>query len=104
MLKRNRPRERRPIKLRSNAMSLLQVPSGTERRVLTSKVSLRTASGTVFAEGYAAKFGKWSQDLGGFREMIAPSAFNRALLEKQDVRCLLNHNPSVIFGRTASGT
>lgn len=82
----------------------IQLP-GFERRSLSYKVSLRTESnGTVFAEGYAAKFNKKSQDLGGFREILAPTAFNRAITEKQDVRMLLNHNPDAIFGRTKSGT
>jgi HK97 family phage prohead protease len=86
-------------------MSLLQAPAGAERRAIASRVELRTDSkGTVFAEGYAAKFNKWSQDLGGFRETIKPGAFNRAINEKQDVRCLMNHDPNFVLGRTKSGT
>lgn len=82
----------------------MATPTGTERRVFTSRVELRTEGGTVFAEGYAAKFGTWSQDLGGFKETIAPGAFKRAIDEKQDVRCLLNHNANFVLGRTKSGT
>lgn len=41
---------------------------------------------------------------GGFWEQIAPGAFNRALEENQDVRFLVDHNPSLVLARTTSGT
>jgi uncharacterized protein len=37
-------------------------------------------------------------------ERIMPSAFDRALKEKHDVRGLFNHDPTMILGRTAAGT
>jgi HK97 family phage prohead protease len=52
--------------------------------------------------GYAAKFNQWSSDLGGFIERIAPTAFDKA--DMSDVRGLIDHDPSRILGRTASGT
>jgi len=75
-----------------------------ERRVLTVEdVELRVDDGDQRRlTGYAAKFGKWSEDLGGFREKIAKGAFADVL--RDDVRCLKNHDPNLILGRTTSGT
>ena len=54
-------------------------------------------------EGYAAKFDRWSEDLGGFRERIAPGAFARTISEG-DAVALLNHDPNYVLGRARSGT
>ena len=52
--------------------------------------------------GYAAKFGIFT-DLGWFREKIKAGAFDESL-KTSDVRCLKNHDPNLILGRTTSKT
>ena len=53
--------------------------------------------------GHAAVFDQLSQDLGGFRERIAPGAFAATLIA-DDVLALFNHSPNFILGRKKSGT
>ncbi len=79
---------------------------GDIERRLMGPVELRAASEDRPARlvGYAAIFNLRSDDLGGFREIIIPGAFDRALSEGHDVRALVNHNPDKMLGRTASKT
>lgn len=69
---------------------------------------LRAGEGTdeMVLLGYAARFNSLSKDCGGFREMIAPGAFTRAIADKQDVCCFFNHGMKndAVLGRTTSGT
>lgn len=53
--------------------------------------------------GHAAVFNSLSEDLGGFRELIAPGAFRAALRRRPDVRLLVNHS-GLPLARTASET
>jgi HK97 family phage prohead protease len=69
------------------------------------------ANGTQVLTGYAAVYNRFSLPLreGGsqFREIILPGAFDKVLNRqrgKSDVVALLNHNPDLILGRSASGT
>jgi HK97 family phage prohead protease len=53
--------------------------------------------------GYAAVFDSVT-DIGPFREKLQSGCFTRCLAGKPDVRALFNHDPSLILGRTTSGT
>jgi len=66
--------------------------------------ALRAASedGKPTIEGYAAVFNQYSQDLGGFVEIIDPGFFDDVL--SSDVRSLMNHDPNYILGRTTNNT
>ena len=78
--------------------------SERERRSFAGIVEVREEDGKPTIEGYAAVFGQTIDIMGMFEEEIDPAAFDRALKEKQDVRCLKNHDPSLLLGRTKSGT
>src|SRR5690242_15058969 len=79
-----------------------------ERRNLAQPVELRAAAegsdspGTLF--GYAAKFGVFSQDLGGFVEQIDPSFFNKSLADEVRVLCRYSHKDMALLGTTEAGT
>jgi len=60
-----------------------------------SKDDLRAideGAGSVSVRGYAARFNELSDDLGGYREIISPGAFDDVLADPNtDVRALINH-------------
>ena len=76
-----------------------------ERRVVKDPVEFRVSDDSPRIGGYAAVFNAETVIGGmfGFREQIAPGAFDEAI-ENDDVRALFNHDPSMLLGRTASGT
>lgn len=87
-------------------MSKSEQRAKREFRYLPAK-ELRVAKsedGTRTLSGYAAVFNSLSADMGGWREQILPGAFSKCLASNGDIVCLRDHNPSMILGRTTSGT
>lgn len=75
-----------------------------ERRyVTTTELRVKDDAESSVITGYAAVFNSWSEDLGFFKEQIAPGAF-RATIKNGDIRALINHDPNLIIGRTKNGT
>ncbi len=81
--------------------------SEMERRAFRLPIELRAedgGDGLPSIRGHAAVFNQKSEDLGGFREIIMPGAFDSALDRGDDVRALVDHDPSKIIGRAKAGT
>jgi hypothetical protein len=75
-----------------------------EIRVLPLEVEMRQMEDdTAMVEWYPAVFNSFSEDLGGFREIITPGAFQNAL-KSSDVRALINHDSNMVLGRAKAGT
>ena len=74
-----------------------------ERRIVVGELRAIAADGKTKIAGHAAKFDMLSEDLGGFRERIAPGAFAKTI-QSADVRALWNHDANIVLGRNKSGT
>ena len=73
-----------------------------ERRMYEENITTQPDSRKV--EGYAVVFNCESRDLGGFTEVIEPSALE-GVISKSDILCLLNHNEDKgILARSNMGT
>jgi uncharacterized protein len=74
-----------------------------ERRIAVAELRVVSADSGQKIAGHAAKFDLLSEDLGGFRERIAPGAFAKSI-QSADVRALWNHDANIVLGRNKSGT
>jgi HK97 family phage prohead protease len=77
--------------------------SDAERRFTSVPVEIRVGSGGNGKHqtigGYAAKFNRMSQNLGGFKEQIAAGAFNRSASQGwPDVQARYNHEDGQLLG------
>ncbi len=76
-----------------------------ERRHVAQPVELRAAqSGPGILAGYAAKYMRYSQNLGGFVEQVAPTAFAKSLGDRVPVIARYNHDDNYLLGTTEAGT
>ena len=89
------------------------LPTQLQRRTINLPIELRSKSETEKVSrisGYSARYYDandpdtqyqlWSDCF----ERLMPGCFESALKRPDDVRCLFNHDPSNILGRTAAGT
>ncbi|HUR24002.1 MAG TPA: HK97 family phage prohead protease [Acidimicrobiales bacterium] len=73
-----------------------------ERRTLPTKFEVRSApAGHKIIEGYAAKYDRYSENLGGFVEVVRPGFFDRAM---RDERTLGRYNHHAVLARIGAGT
>lgn len=87
-------------------MKRKQENTAVERRTVPQKLTIqKRADGdekSLAISGMAALFNSRTELWPGYYEEIAPGAFDDVL--QDDVRCLLNHDASMILGRTKSST
>jgi hypothetical protein len=76
-----------------------------ERRFTSVQVEARAGSDKLTIGGYAAKFDRMSQNLGGFVERIAPTFFNKSRGDGWvGVVARYNHDDNMLLGTTGAGT
>ena len=77
----------------------------TVRRMQRStEFSVRQEGEDRYIEGYFVRFGD-VYDMGyGITESIAPGAFDEVLASGTDIRALINHDSTLVLGRTKAGT
>ena len=81
----------------------MDAPENYEVRSFVGSIEVRKKDdGSAIIAGMAAVFDKLSENLGGFREMIKPGAFDDT--DMSDVRGLWNHNVDFVLGRNKSET
>lgn len=56
----------------------------------------------IIVEGYSLLFDSWSEDLGGFKEVVTRDSLRNTNMS--DVRALFNHNADNVLARTSAGT
>lgn len=80
--------------------------SDAERRFTSVRVEVRAGSDdSRTIGGYAAKFDRISQNLGGFVERIAPGFFNKSRGDNwPGVVARYNHDDNLLLGTTQAGT
>lgn len=76
-----------------------------EIRTTSTKFELRAEEGDGMTfTGYASVFNSSSEDLGGFREFVAPGAFKRSLQARNEIKLLWNHDTSEPLASVRGGS
>ena len=94
-------------------MATQRIPDMTEHDDKMERRSLAVAAELRIADdenkrpkivGYAAVFNSSTEILRSFSEVVRPGAFADSLARDDDVRALVDHDPSKILGRISAGT
>ena len=76
-----------------------------EIRTTSTKFELRAEEGDGMTfTGYASVFNSSSEDLGGFREFVAPGAFKRSLQARNEIKLLWNHDTNEPLASVRGGS
>lgn len=80
------------------------MPDRNKRRGIGAPIRFETRSedGDLYIEGYFAVYNSEYELWPGASEIIKPGAFAESI--HQDVRALINHDTSLVLGRTTAGT
>ena len=75
---------------------------GRQVRCLAQRFDTREENGDLFIEGYFSVFNSPYELWEGVTEVVKPGAFSECM--GQDVRALINHDSTLVLGRTKAGT
>lgn len=76
----------------------------TEVRTNTVDFEIRSEGDGMTFTGYASVFNSSSEDLGGFREFVAPGAFKRSLQSRNEIKLLWNHDTNEPLASVRGGS
>ena len=88
--------------MESAPQEMRRTPETEVRTFTIENLELRAEDDENVVVGYGSVFNSLSNELGGFREIIAPGAFDGRL--EDDVRFLFNHDPNMLLARSTNGT
>jgi HK97 family phage prohead protease len=75
-----------------------------EIRTTNTEFEIRSEDDGMTFTGYASVFNSSSEDLGGFREFVAPGAFKRSLQSRNEIKLLWNHDTNEPLASVRGGS
>jgi HK97 family phage prohead protease len=75
-----------------------------EIRTTNTEFEIRSEEDGMTFTGYASVFNSSSEDLGGFREFVAPGAFKRSLQSRNEIKLLWNHDTNEPLASVRGGS
>lgn len=81
-----------------------ETADGLHTRQRNTEFRVRSEGEDRYIEGYFVKFGDVYEMGYGISESIEPHAFDEVLASGADIRALLNHDTTLVLGRTKAGT